>query len=92
MSTNLQKKDILFCSACAKPLAGEYYTIKHKMHGKESWHYHNSYEECAEAPAIRKDWKRIVKQGQTKTHNGTQARLQEGDGYSWDTNNSMPMR
>jgi hypothetical protein len=90
--TKLQKQDIKFCAACAKPLAGDYYTILHKFQGKVIWHYHNTPQECAEAPAIKKDWRRIVKREQAETHNRTKARLQEGDGYSWDTNDSLSMR
>lgn len=90
--TKLQMQDIKFCGACAKPLANEYYTVLHKYGGKTIWHYHNSIEECASAPAIKKDWRRSVRPEEAKTHNRVEAGLQEGDGYSWDTDDSMSLR
>ena len=92
MSTKLQQKDIIFCSSCAKPIEGERLTIKNKLHGKEKWHYHKSVDECANAPAIKKDWRRIDKQRQTETYHRAQAGLQASDGYSWDTDNSVSVR
>lgn len=90
--TKLQIKDIKFCAACAKPLAGEYYTLLHKFKGKTIWHYHNSVEECANAPAIKKDWRRSVRTEETETHNRVETGLQDSDGYTWDTDDSVPLR
>ncbi len=89
--TRLQSKNIVFCSACSKPIAGDYFTIKNKLHGKEKWSYHTTVAECANAPAIKKDWRRIERQERTEAHNRTEARLHEVDGYSWQSDDSMPM-
>jgi hypothetical protein len=90
MATKLQSKDIVLCANCNKPVTGEALVVKNKLRDKEKFVYHTTPTECANAPQLARDWKRIGKQ--TKTHNGTQARLQDSDGYSWDTNHSMSMR
>ena len=87
--TLLQSRGILICSACDKPIVGESIMIHNKLRDILKWAYHTSSTECANAPDLVKDWRR---DGRAKAHNGTQARLQERDGYSWDTDDSMPMR
>lgn len=91
-NTKLQSKNIVFCSACSKPIAGDYFTIKNKLHGKEKWSYHTTVDECANAPAIKKDWRRIDKQRRTETYNGAEARLHEVNGYSWQSDDGVSMR
>lgn len=88
--TLLQSRGILICSTCDKPIVGESIMIPNKLNSKVfKWAYHTSPTECANAPDLIKDWRR---NGRAKAHNRTQARLQERDGYSWDTDDSMPMR
>ena len=87
--TRLQAKDIVFCSACSKPLAGDYFTIKNKLHGKEKWSYHNTVAECANAPALKKDWRRIDRRESTDEHLGPRTDIHGSDGRSRDADDDM---
>lgn len=74
------------CGSCSKPIVGEnYYSITLK--NKSVKNYHDNYAACANAEPLPKDWYR--QNDRTSTHYRTQARLQEGDGYSGDTDDAM---
>lgn len=89
MATKLQSKDILFCGSCAKPVTGEHIKVANKFGNTTKWVYHLTPRECADAPHIRKDWRR---HGGTEGHNGFGADILGSDGHSGYPDNDMSMR
>jgi hypothetical protein len=89
--THFKKHGIFICSACGKPIEENRVNLVHKMRNVEKWYFHSTPEECASADKLKKDWRRIVRREAIETHNGTEAGLQDSDGYSWDTDDSMSM-
>ena len=84
------RERLVLCYACGKPIADDnFYTVKSNRKLK-NYIFHSTAQVCADAQPLAKDWYR--QNDRTKTHNRTQARLQKRDGYSWDTDDSMPMR
>ena len=82
----LKDKGVILCESCSKPLGDEYIVVKA---WKRDYKYHKDYMACANAEPLRRDWKRQSER--TKTHNRTKARLQESDGHTGDTDDSMPV-
>ena len=78
------------CQSCAKPIVDDnYYTVPSSKNNKE-YRYHNTAQQCASAEPLKKDWYR-QNDKTTKAHYGTKARLQNGDGHSWDGDDDLPV-
>lgn len=81
------RERLVLCYACGKPIAdNNFYTVKSNKKLK-NYIFHSTAQVCADAQPLAKDWYR--QNDRTKTHNRTKARLQEGDGYQGDTDDSV---
>lgn len=81
------RERLVLCYACGKPIAdNNFYTVKSNRKLK-NYIFHSTAQVCADAQPLAKDWYR--QNDRTKTHNRTKTRLQEGDGYQGDTDDSV---
>ena len=81
--------NLTLCNACYKPIVDDNFYIVLGHRRLKKYIYHSTAQLCADAEPLKKDWYR--QNDRTKTHNRTKARLQEGDGHSGDTDDSLPM-
>lgn len=89
-SSGTIRERILMCASCQKPIGNsEHYTILGR--GLKKYLYHSTAQLCASAEPLQKDWYRQNDRTNTKTYNRTQARLQDSDGHTWDTDDSLPV-
>ena len=81
------RERLVLCYACGKPIAdNNFYTVKSNRKLK-NYIFHSTAQVCADAQPLAKDWYR--QNDRTKTHNRVKTRLQKGDGYQGDTDDSM---
>jgi len=85
------RERINLCSSCGKPVVDDnYYTITTR-HNSGKYMYHMDYAACANAKELAKDWYRQNDRTRTQTYNRIKTRLQDGDGYTGDTDDSVPV-
>ncbi len=85
------RERILMCSSCHKPIVDSNYYVVLATRGLKKYLYHNTAQLCASAEPLQKDWYRQNDRTRTQTYHRTQARLQDSDGYTWNTDDSLPV-
>jgi hypothetical protein len=77
------------CDSCYKLIVGDNFHTVSSNRTKAVFKYHNTPQDCANAGELEKDWYR--KYDRTQKYKRVKTGLQGSDGYSWDTDDSLPL-